>query len=206
MNREARPNDRVLLLVYPRLWLRSDLLAAAATYGEVGHVTGLLERPSVEFWNYLQEKKFAFMIVDGPRSAKISAVMKLKPPELELCEIRSHGGITAFQIGKECRTCPAGSRTVLKGPFYRPWADGKAYVASIPEFENNSDFTANPFRSALALCEGETRLLPPHTVVGEIRVDGHGRYSHWEKQVAFSTSDNSDPNTNGRTYSVMPRR
>jgi hypothetical protein len=135
-------------------------------------------------------------------SAKISAVMKFKPPELELCEIRSQGGITAFQIGKECRVCPAGGRTVLKGPFYKPWADGKAYVASIPEFEHNGDFAENPFRSTLALCEGDRRLWQAHTMGDEIRTEGGGRYSHWGRQLAFSASDNSDPNSNGRTYSV----
>ena len=32
---------------------------------------------------------------------------------------------------------------------------------------------------------------------------GGGRYSHWESQALyFSTSDNSDPNVNGRIYSI----
>lgn len=40
----------------------------------------------------------------------------------------------------------------------------------------------------------------------DVRFTGHGRYSHWMfsagPYVLFSTSDNSDPNTNGRRYEV----
>ena len=36
------------------------------------------------------------------------------------------------------------------------------------------------------------------------RKDGKGRYSHWgARSLWFSTSDNSDPRTNGREYKVV---
>jgi len=43
-------------------------------------------------------------------------------------------------------------------------------------------------------------LGPAHTVHPEIRERGSGGYSHWQDSVYFSTSDNSDPRSNGRRY------
>ncbi len=37
----------------------------------------------------------------------------------------------------------------------------------------------------------------------EIRNEGAGRCSMWNEQFYFSSSDNSDPRTNGRSYSIM---
>ena len=206
VNKVAHPNDRVLLLVYPRLWLRGDLLAATSTQGEAGEVTELLKMRSERFWAYLQEKKFKFFIVDTPQLENVAAVTKVKPAGLVLCEIRRYDDVAAFQIGEACRACPSGSRTILSGPFARLWADGKAYVAKIPELEITSDSSVFPDRSTLAVCEGEGRLRPSHSVHSEIRTGGDGRFSHWGKELYFSTSDNSDPNANGRTYSIVQPR
>ena len=45
--------------------------------------------------------------------------------------------------------------------------------------------------------------LSPHHEIEKI---GLGRYSHWKDMgILLSTSDNSDPNTNGRAYwAVLP--
>lgn len=59
-------------------------------------------------------------------------------------------------------------------------------------------------RSILALREGDRLLGPGHASHDEIRTKGNGRYSHWRDVLYFSTSDNSDPNTNGRVYTVEP--
>jgi hypothetical protein len=37
----------------------------------------------------------------------------------------------------------------------------------------------------------------------QIRHEGKGRYSHWGDHVFFSSSDNTDPRTNGRTYRAV---
>ena len=58
----------------------------------------------------------------------------------------------------------------------------------------------------LFLYENETPLLPGDALHDTIRTDGKGSYSVWPagKQCALymSTSDNTDPNRNGRTYSL----
>ena len=49
-----------------------------------------------------------------------------------------------------------------------------------------------------------TRLLgPPHTALAEVIKAGLGRFAHAGPGVTLSTSDNSDPNTNGRSYSAF---
>jgi hypothetical protein len=46
----------------------------------------------------------------------------------------------------------------------------------------------------------------PHSLHVDIMKDGRGRYSHWGTSMIFSTSDNTNPNSNGRTYvAVQPR-
>jgi hypothetical protein len=58
-------------------------------------------------------------------------------------------------------------------------------------------------RSRLRLFEDGQPLGPPHSLHAEIRKNGRGAYSHWsspDHYLLFSTSDNSDPNRNGRAY------
>jgi hypothetical protein len=59
-------------------------------------------------------------------------------------------------------------------------------------------------RSDLILLEDGKPLGPAHCAHAEIRKEGKGRWSHWGScTVWFSTSDNSDPRTNGREYRVV---
>jgi hypothetical protein len=52
-------------------------------------------------------------------------------------------------------------------------------------------------------------LAAPHAIHKDILEQGNGRYSHWGSPrrglFYFSTSDNSDPRTNGRTYRIVAR-
>ena len=57
-------------------------------------------------------------------------------------------------------------------------------------------------RSSLRLFEGRTELKPAHAAHADIREKGQGRFSHWGEWLYFSTSDGTDPRSNGRTYSV----
>jgi hypothetical protein len=56
--------------------------------------------------------------------------------------------------------------------------------------------------SMIRLYEDGQLLGPPHASHEEIRRSGGGRYSHWEGRLYFSSSDGSDPRTNGRRYEV----
>ena len=56
-------------------------------------------------------------------------------------------------------------------------------------------------RSCLVFKENGKPLGPPHAVHASIEELGKGLYSHWNDVIYFSSSDNTDPMTNGREYS-----
>lgn len=83
---------------------------------------------------------------------------------------------------------------------------GAAYVAAV-HLESflyvlPVDSMAMPEGSKLILFEDGNALGPSHSLHVLIRERGDGRYSHWGNSIIFSTSDNSDPRTNGRVYSI----
>jgi hypothetical protein len=93
----------------------------------------------------------------------------------------------------------------LKGPFIKFGSTGVAYIAAAP-FGELADTGTDPTRSPVMLYENELPLGPPHSLHSDIAVIGHGRFSHWTVLgIVFSTSDNGDPNYNGRRYSVSAR-
>lgn len=71
----------------------------------------------------------------------------------------------------------------------------------------HGDTVSMPVVSDLELFEQGTPLGPAHAGHPDIRTLGNGRFSHWHGRVIFSTSDGSDPRTNGRRYlaRVTPR-
>jgi hypothetical protein len=57
-------------------------------------------------------------------------------------------------------------------------------------------------RSVLSLAEDSRTLTPAHALHAEIRLHGDGAYSHWGNSLYFSSTDGSDPHTNGRRYTI----
>jgi len=57
--------------------------------------------------------------------------------------------------------------------------------------------------SRLVLLEHGQVLGPAHAPHEELRRLGGGRYSHWGRDLYFSTSDGSDPRSNGRDYTLL---
>jgi uncharacterized repeat protein (TIGR01451 family) len=77
---------------------------------------------------------------------------------------------------------------------------GNAYAISTQFFGINGDSTNDPVGSSLLLYEDGVMIGPAHTPLDAIRVTGRGEYLHWQNTLYFSTSDNTDPRTNGRSY------
>lgn len=107
----------------------------------------------------------------------------------------------ALHLNEGSRIDPAS----LRGPFDR-YANSNAYFAypiipgAIPDDEEHRA------SSTAVLLENDKPLGPAHSPHGEITAIGQGRYSLWRKggtTLVFSTSDNSDPNTNGRVYRLL---
>ena len=85
---------------------------------------------------------------------------------------------------------------------------GSNYIAPLPPgrfaplLSTDGDTLEDAFRSTLALFEDGRELGPRHTQHAWIREQGRGSFSHWGSALYFSSSDNSDPRTNGRRYTV----
>ena len=77
-----------------------------------------------------------------------------------------------------------------------------AFTYRIKFTETRGNSPAYPNRSTVKLYEDGKLLWPTADVaLGAIYWHGNGRYCHNKKTIYFTASDNSDPRTNGRTYS-----
>jgi len=98
-----------------------------------------------------------------------------------------------------------GEKVQIWRPFVR--ARGSAFGKErYSMFEDEGDTPEFPRRSTVELYENGMRLGPSHSDFEDIATIGQGRFSHTKKNGAtlyWSTSDNSDPNTNGRAYWVV---
>jgi hypothetical protein len=71
--------------------------------------------------------------------------------------------------------------------------DGLGILADCPDIEGDA-------RSPLVVYEDGKQLGPSHSSFADVSA-GHGHYAHWSGiGVVFSSSDGTDPNTNGRHY------
>ncbi len=88
-----------------------------------------------------------------------------------------------------------------------------ATIAIVPRFPYvyGWDTPADPIASESSITENGGPLGPPHSAHEDIRSKGAGRFSFWSGAIYFSSSDGSDPRSNGRTYAArvstrLPRR
>lgn len=88
----------------------------------------------------------------------------------------------------------------LNAPFDQESEHVWAY--KLPDVVPLGDDEKSPNKSTLVLLEEKITLGPAHSVHDEMRKNGRGRFSHWKNILYFSTSDNSDPNINGRSYMI----
>lgn len=97
-----------------------------------------------------------------------------------------------------------GSRQVLRmnGPFWRE--NGLCWIWRFPASTASGD-TPGCSNSETFILENGRMLGPSHALHADIREKGGGLYSHWGSQLYLSTSDSSNPNTNGRTYTAICR-
>ncbi len=78
--------------------------------------------------------------------------------------------------------------------------NGFGWYVDLTDISIAGDSNKKPQQSILILHEDGIPLGPAHCEHEVIRKTGKGCFSHWGKQLYFSTSDNSDPRQNGRTY------
>ncbi|MBF0495586.1 MAG: hypothetical protein HQK58_03265 [Deltaproteobacteria bacterium] len=75
------------------------------------------------------------------------------------------------------------------------------WTAHLPGYAHLADTREDYARSPLILLENGIRLGPAHAITKSLE-KGFGCYAHYKEYLSFSSSDNSDPNTNGRTYEI----
>lgn len=90
---------------------------------------------------------------------------------------------------------------MLARPFSH--AGGKMWETALPgHLYEYTDTDDSPLQCRLRLYEDGRKIGPPHSVHDAITSLGRGRYSFWKGFLHFSTPDDTDPNSNGRTYSI----
>jgi SAM-dependent methyltransferase len=77
---------------------------------------------------------------------------------------------------------------------------GLMWSCTLPASFPHGDDSASPISSSLALFEDGKLIGPAHSSHETIKTVGKGAYSHWGNALYFSSSDGSDPTSNGRLY------
>jgi hypothetical protein len=88
----------------------------------------------------------------------------------------------------------------LQSPFIH--RGGKAYTSALNGHSDTADEAEGSRRSRLMMFENGTPIGFAHQRVKDIARFGGGRYRHLRNELVFSTTDASDPNTNGREYTI----
>jgi SAM-dependent methyltransferase len=92
----------------------------------------------------------------------------------------------------------------LEGPYER--CQDCCWSCRLPGLARLANGPSALTHSTLVVYEDGVPLGPAHSHRDDIRIGGRGRFNHWQDQLFFSSSDNSDPNINGRryTFSMTP--
>lgn len=80
---------------------------------------------------------------------------------------------------------------------------GRSLAYWAPLLVGESDSAISPQRSPYGMMEDETLVGPAHANHESIRDTGQGCWSHWGQFIFFSSSDGTDPRTNGRKYALV---
>lgn len=106
----------------------------------------------------------------------------------------------AFKI-REGKARAVLSEAALDLETFEP-AGGHAFSSTLPRKVPPGNSLENIVRSDLLLLEDGQPLGPMNALQDRVRGVGRGAYSHWQSELVFSTSDNTDPRTNGRRYQI----
>ena len=112
----------------------------------------------------------------------------------------------AYNAGLDT-SAPPPFEEVLDAKKIKPWGpvQGRASFAYAYSLSCGSPSDKGGGRSQLVLLEDD-HVLKPRQAHVKIMHEGKGLFSHWgARRIIFSSSDNSDPRTNGREYKAVFR-
>lgn len=143
-------------------------------------------------------------ILSGASTTTLSASNLIAGTYVFRLTVKDNLGKTAYdQVNVIVKAATAPPPTSLINVSQAGLEAGFSYYI-VQDFGTLPDDNSNPTRSVLRIFENGIELLPPHSSHNDIRNIGRGRFSHWSDgsstRLYFSTSDNSNPKTNGRTY------
>jgi 2-polyprenyl-6-hydroxyphenyl methylase/3-demethylubiquinone-9 3-methyltransferase len=108
-----------------------------------------------------------------------------------------------MHVGSDALRLAAGVVEPVNGPFTGATGHMHAIAASHLAALADNAAGSTEARSPVFVFEDDRQLPLPHSLHSDIQRRGRGRFSHWGEQVLFATADGSDPNRNGRNYSLV---
>lgn len=176
---------------------------------------GEVARTLVQYRRFLADD--ALLVVDDYDAAGVSEKEATTKPVVD--SLMRRGVLRQFGVfahgtwfGRLSSDAPVDAMDSITVPFARE----SGHCCIFPFYcLHRPDTGRQANRSQLELFEDGRPLGPAHSLHAAIREAGAGRYSHWAEVDAcddlgfyssclyFSTSDNSDPNANGRKYSIV---
>ena len=146
-------------------------------------------------------KKRRFEMGKGIKYSKIGKL--LMAASMSVC----FAGLTAYSLYAAEQKPESATKKEVVSEEIKPEAinqeEGFCYTAALT-LGREGDHDG---QSECTLLEDGKPLSTPRASHQEIRNIGKGKYSHWTKEVLyFSTSDNSDPRTNGRKYTLTSNK
>lgn len=110
--------------------------------------------------------------------------------------------VNSLKVAAQMKSVAEPDRVIDLKPGLMSKERGLAYTYPLPELIEESDGAAGP-RSLWILLEDGKPVGQAHADHADIRGQGGGRWSHWKDSVYFSSSDGSDPRTNGKKYQMV---
>jgi lysophospholipase L1-like esterase len=157
----------------------------------------------------LREAKLWFTSVDAETGVERQDPIAVEPGlpldhglQWSLERLPQHGHVNTLKLQASVDSPPPDRRVELDRQTLRH-RGGNAYFFVVPELQQEADDPEHLSRSPWVLLEDGVPLGPPHTSHSEIETHGNGLWSHWKYAVIFSTSDNSNPRSNGRRYELV---
>jgi hypothetical protein len=154
----------------------------------------------------LDDRSYFYVVLVRRGSAQLERVMPIQPHYASRRPAPPRGGprwFSTFDLDYGTRIDHPNRQIVPLREFTHD--EGCSWMTSLSELKAYADNDDAPLRSPVIILEDDRALGPPHTSHALIRAHGGGSYSHWEGNLFLSTPDDSNPNTNDRSYvAIVP--
>lgn len=142
-------------------------------------------------------------VLSGTNTTTLSASNLVAGTYVFRLTVTDNGGLTALdEVNVVVAAAPPPSTNLIN--VSKASKDGGFSYYVVQNFGTLADDNSNPTKSVLRIFENGIELKPAHSLHSDIRTIGKGRFSHWSDGsiigLYFSASNNTNPKTNGKTY------